>query len=161
MGCLELVDEWESCKKHDQKIVQLRMMHLGCLGLGRLFQGKSPRSQLCHDSLCSSVKQTTFWFDTCMKFLVKVVLMLAWNLCWKSRLSRRLDLLLHRWLCWFRWCLLVLIWNEGKARWKVSRKLTRFNPVKLEFRKAVRFSSNELIDVTVVKQFPQVLLFQS
>ena len=58
-------------------------------------------------------------------------------------LGRRLD--------WHQRRLLVLVWDKGETRRKVCCELSRFNPVKLEFWKAVRFSSDELVDVTIVK----------
>jgi hypothetical protein len=39
----------------------------------------------------------------------------------------------------------------------MCRKKTRFNPVELEFGRTVRFTSEELIDDTVVESVPQVL----
>jgi hypothetical protein len=41
----------------------------------------------------------------------------------------------------------------------MSSELTGLNPVELKLRKSVRFSSDEFVDVAVVKRIPQVLLF--
>ncbi len=56
------------------------------------------------------------------------------------------------------WRLVLILWRkevfrmgEDNTRWKVCSELARFNPVKLELRKAVRFPSDEFVDVTVVK----------
>jgi hypothetical protein len=81
------------------------------------------------------------------------------NWWWRSRWKCRLSLGLCRRLCWIRWRLLRLVWSEHKTRRQMSSKLAGFNRVKLEFWKAVRFSSDELVGVAVVKEFPQVLFF--
>jgi len=51
--------------------------------------------------------------------------------------------------------------SEENTRWKMCSELAGFNPVKLELRKAVRFPSDELVDVAVVKRFPQILFLAS
>jgi len=84
---------------------------------------------------------------------------------------RLLNVLSDRWSDWRRsnlnWCF-VLIWGnlrilvlsvvEGLR--EVKRQLTRFNPVILEFRKRVRFASDEFVDFAVVKRFPQNLVLE-
>jgi hypothetical protein len=47
--------------------------------------------------------------------------------------------------------------SEDHSRRQVNSELAGFNPVELEFWKGVRLPSDELIDVAVVKGFPQVL----
>ena len=56
--------------------------------------------------------------------------------------------------------LLVGLVERGALKlWrKVNRELARFNPIVLKFRKSVLFSSDELVNVAVVKFFPQVLV---
>jgi len=51
----------------------------------------------------------------------------------------------------------VLVRSEDHSRRQVNSELAGFNPVELEFWKGVRLPSDELIDVAVVKGFPQVL----
>jgi len=64
-------------------------------------------------------------------------------LCWQFVLiSRRLDILEKA----------LEIWRE------MIRELTRFNPIVLEFWKRVFFSSDEFVDLLVVKLAPEMLL---
>jgi hypothetical protein len=72
------------------------------------------------------------------------------------RLSWRL-----RWLSWrfvlIRWRLKISRMGKDNTWRQMRSELAGFNPVKLEFWKAVRFPSDEFIDVAVVERFPQVL----
>jgi hypothetical protein len=90
-------------------------------------------------------------------------LILVKNLCRRKLWSDRWS----DWRCsdvnWrFVWIwrkLTVLVWKAIYLFREVNRKLTRFNPVILEFRKRVRFSSDEFVDFAVVKRIPQNLFF--
>jgi hypothetical protein len=79
--------------------------------------------------------------------LIERLILLSWRLGWWSRGLR-----------WLRWRLILILWmneiprmSEDNARWKMHNELAGFNPVKLKLWKSVRFSSDELVDVTVVK----------
>ncbi len=49
----------------------------------------------------------------------------------------------------------ALVWKAIYLFREVNRNLARFNPVKLEFWKRVRFSSDEFVDFAIVKRIPQ------
>jgi hypothetical protein len=54
----------------------------------------------------------------------------------------------------------TLVGSKNHSWRKVYIELARFNPVELEFRQSVRFTSDELVDVTVIKRSPQSLFLQ-
>jgi len=53
--------------------------------------------------------------------------------------------------------MLLVRLGEWEARRQMRCELARLNTIKLEFWKTVRLPSDEHVDITVVKWFPQVL----
>ncbi len=124
------------------------------------------------------------WLARSEVVLVRLWLKTAWScnglllrLIDLGLINRRYRLILVRNLQWrndwCRWCRILIgrldrVWrklenllrSELYSWWQMYSELARFNPVVLKFRKRVWLSCDELVDVAVVKRFPQVLFLQ-